>query len=935
MATLLLAASPAAAPGPLDLRAHGVIVPTARAGRLLREALVRSARDAGRGLLPPRIETPEVFLLSRLDTTRQVGDLERELIWDRVFREADATRLATLFPDARLLLDGTRRRRVAQLVRQLRRTLAEGGHTLATVAAFLGNRPAEAARWQQLALLEEAYLAQLRTLRREDPEDQRRLLAENPPADAFPKEIWLAALPDPQPLFLRALGHRPPDARLRVCLLAEPAQADSFDEWGRPRKEVWTEHPPAPAFPQGGPHLLRHPRAAAAHAAASLAHLGEQSEALALALGSPELAPTFADVLGKAGFAVFNPEGTSLRETAFADLLDAARDFLLTDRFTAFLRLVRHPWVWDRGAARHGPEFLRHRLVFLETFARDHLPATLGAALALAEHHASPDERRFLTDWSTRRSALLTPGDAFAKVREWIAWLGTEASRTAVAHPAEQAALEAFAADLEELEACPLGEELRAGEIFEITLPRLAQRRHRGERQPGEHELLGWLELLWEPRPLLQIHGLNAGWIPRRTGTADPFLPGSLRAELGLPAPADEEAVDTYRLWVLAARRQAHGQLDAIALAEDDQGKPLRPAGLLFTCPDDALPARVEALFRELPPTSANLPWTADFRLRIPPPEPPERPALSVTQFRSYLACPFRFYLRFRLGMDRRPPPGAEFDARAFGTFAHSALERLARDPAASTLTDEAAIRDFLDAAVLEEAVLQVGTRELAAPLLLQIQSVRERLRSAAGHIAHGRQEGWVPRHVEWKLHEAADLRLGDTALRGVIDLIEENEATGAWRIVDYKTSDTANGPAAEHLVGYRRGAESHITAALFDRAGKPHRWKDLQLPLYAWAVRETLGLDLPQVGYFALPKAATDSGWSPWTDFDENDLAAALRCATEIAHHIEAGRFWPPRPRVDYDDFAQLFEPGIEAVIDPTALLPTAFPDNIHETGF
>ena len=191
-----------------------------------------------------------------------------------------------------------------------------------------------------------------------------------------------------------------------------------------------------------------------------------------------------------------------------------------------------------------------------------------------------------------------------------------------------------------------------------------------------------------------------------------------------------------------------------------------------------------------------------------------------------------------------------------------------------------------------------------------------------------------MPRHVEWKLHEAADLRLGGTALRGVIDLIEENEATGAWRIVDYKTSDTANGPAARTPRGYRKGAESHITAAVFDRVGKPHRWKDLQLPLYAWAVRETLGLDLPQVGYFALPKAATDSGWSPWTDFDDQTTSPPPSAAPPKSPTTsEAGRFWPPRPRVDYDDFAQLFEPGIEAVIDPTALLPTAFPDPIHET--
>ncbi|MCC5840338.1 MAG: PD-(D/E)XK nuclease family protein [Opitutales bacterium] len=927
VAALVLADAVVAENGPLDLRGHGIIVPTARAGRLLREELVRGAQKLGRGLLPPHIETPQGFFLARTQGPQLAGDLVRGLVWEKVLGAVEPAQVSTLFPEERLLLDSSRRRHTAALLQEVRQLLTEGGHTFASVADALGGDHPEARRWEQLALVEEVYTRHLKELRLEDPEDLRRALAANPPEAAFSENLWLAATPDPQPLFLRALAHRPASVRVRVCILASPGQADTFDEWGRPRPKGWGRDAPELPFPQGGIHLLPHPRAAARHAVRTLDHLADAAPSLAIALGSPEMAPVFTGEMEPKGHRVFNPEGEALRQTAFADLLEAAREFLLTDRFSAFDRLLRHPWVWHRSYLRDGPAYLLNRLRFTGEFAREHLPATLGAAVALAANQASPAEHRLLAEWDERRRAVLGPGNGFGLLRDWIAWLGAEAPSASYAQPAEQAALEAFASDLEEMENLSLARHLRPAEILEIALQRLSTRRHQRERQPDEHELLGWLELLWEPRQLLHIHGLNEGWVPRRGSGADPFLPASLRAQLGLPAAADEAAVDTYRLWVMAERRKQAGQLDVIALAADGEARPLRPSGLLFACPEAILPDRVRALFRELPPSSADLPWAADFRLKVPAPVEPEKIALSVTQFRSYLACPFRYYLRHRLRMDLRPPAGPEFDARAFGTFAHTALERLARHPDAGISADQKVIRDFLDNAVLETAAHQVGARELSAPLLLQINSVRERLRSAAGAIAESRAAGWVPRHVEWKIHEAADLRLAHTTLRGIIDLIEENTETGAWRIVDYKTSDTASPPTGEHFVGFRAGAENHVASAVFERDGKRVRWKDLQLPLYAWAASEALGLDLPAIGYFALPKAASESGWLPWEDFTASDLQAAVRCATEIIEHVHAGRFWPPAKRVPYDDFAQLFEPRVSDVIDPSALLPHAFP--------
>ena len=51
---------------------------------------------------------------------------------------------------------------------------------------------------------------------------------------------------------------------------------------------------------------------------------------------------------------------------------------------------------------------------------------------------------------------------------------------------------------------------------------------------------------------------------------------------------------------------------------------------------------------------------------------------LPVTAVRDYLSCPFRFYLRRGLGMERDDGPLVELDARHFGTLCHLVVEEYA-----------------------------------------------------------------------------------------------------------------------------------------------------------------------------------------------------------------------------------------------------------------
>ena len=83
----------------------------------------------------------------------------------------------------------------------------------------------------------------------------------------------------------------------------------------------------------------------------------------------------------------------------------------------------------------------------------------------------------------------------------------------------------------------------------------------------------------------------------------------------------------------------------------------------------------------------------------------------------------------------------------------------------------------------------EFGTR-LSVPVQIQANGIRERLRAAAQIISGERLCGWKPVKVEWKFHKEIEIALEGIPLTGMIDLVERNEETGLYRVVDYKTSD-------------------------------------------------------------------------------------------------------------------------------------------------
>ena len=392
-------------------------------------------------------------------------------------------------------------------------------------------------------------------------------------------------------------------------------------------------------------------------------------------------------------------------------------------------------------------------------------------------------------------------------------------------------------------------------------------------------EMLGWLELPLDDAPALIVTGFNEGLTPSHVNS-DLFLPGGLRRRLGLNDNDRRYARDAYALSVLAASRE---RLTLIAARRTSESDPLSPSRLLFACNRPTIARRTLRYFggveatveRQIPRSLSG--GRAQSALPVPQPKPLAAPieSMRVTEFRDYLACPYRYYLGHVLKLGCLDDAAEELGPEAFGSLAHEVLRDFGLDPDASRSNNADEIRRRLDAALDRIAQKQYGKDRLPA-VNVQIEQLRLRLGAFAAWQADWSAQGWRILFAEAPIDERrASLRVDDRPmyLRARIDRVDVNDASGAIVIFDYKTSDSSRPPDKIHR--------------------KKGEWVDLQLPLYRH-LAAALQIDRePQLGYIALPKSLSDVGHylASWT---EDELAEADEAAAKVIRGVRNQEFWP-----------------------------------------
>lgn len=890
----------------LDLSAMLVLVPTRQSGRRLREALAGFAAEKGQAVFPPQVLSLDA-LIATDDTANVASRLESLLAWAQVFREIDLETFRAVFPIDPPDRNFSWSMRLAKEFSRLQNTLAEVGLTLADVPLKVESTFPELERWQQIAELGNLQEEKLASVGLRDAQAVKIEVARKASVPEGIVRIVILATADPRPIALTVLARHALTVPVDVVIFAAEHESAAFDEWGRPRAEVWAKRTLMLADFEQHVQLLSDPGVQAECVSEAALIYKDVEGLLGVGVVDPEILSLVETGLRQTGLGSFNPEGRGRLGDGLYQLLSALAGLVRDEAFATVAALARCPDFLVYLETRIGGGF--SVTLFLKTLDRihaDHLPPDLAEA---RRHWPASRELAVIAELREQLTSGVFPDNAASVLAEIFSARRFDLGREADVVLKESA--EAWSDVMGEVaRAASRFDAVRATDWWEVALRLYGESMRFEDKSAGDVELQGWLELIWEDAPHLIVAGLNDGRVPDAV-VGDPFLPEALRVRLGLKTNAMRFACDAYFLQALAASRATGGRIDILLGKTSVAGDPLRPSRLLLRCEDEDLPRRIEFLFKGVESAGTNLPWRRAWRLHPRNAPLPER--IAVTALRAWLNCPFRFYLSRVLRMEAVDAAKTELDVMDFGTLCHAALEAMGHEPALRDGANAEVLREFLLSALEKEARKRFGS-ELTLPLIVQMESARQRLSRAAEVQAMTRSEGWVIERVEWKFA----VPVAGLTVSGKIDRIDRHEQTGAIRVLDYKTSDKPVNPVQAHLRNLKR-EEVKPAWTMIESSGEV--WTDLQLPLYERAAAaEFPGAEIT-CGYFNLPKASMETDIALWDGYSREVAESAWRCAEGVVQAMLAREFWPPQElsgqKAALDDFAALFHQGAAESID------------------
>ena len=464
------------------------------------------------------------------------------------------------------------------------------------------------------------------------------------------------------------------------------------------------------------------------------------------------------------------------------------------------------------------------------------------------------------------------------------------------------------------------------------------------ERTNGD--LAGWRELPFCRGEHLIVCGMHNDCVPERPRT-DVFLPDELRCSVGLLSSESRTARDSYLLTALLHSRP--GNVHFILARTRADGTPPAPSTLLLRCGDDKgeLAARAAYLFHESKDVFEKPPYRHWSLLRSAAPPEGEmgnvsqiirrdnvpvvnryaaRETFSPSFLRGFLACPLRFWLNHLLDLNpgnAYPDDLSELQPNAFGLAMHEVLNRFVakyKDAACLPQGDEQTATDTMKHdifSITDDVFKQYGG---SSRIIMRVQKEQLQAAMAAFAALHYRdltEGGWRNMARECPLRHPFTLDDGTKVLLDArIDRIDCRERDGRteWRIIDYKSNDKQ--PNDNHYAPMGdsendrkfRGLMPELAFEYAFRIAEDqgaitlYRWKDLQLPIYAEALKtfcaeRGLPYSLPELGYFNIPRGTADVAYNilaapgPGQEpMSETAMEQAMQCARRVISLIRRG---------------------------------------------
>lgn len=859
-----------------DLPDLCVVVPTSQSARRLKSRLAEKAGT----ILTPDFTTPSQWLRKAAPHAApdwlEVAGWHETLANLRKWEEYRA-----LFPRP-LDQNDSQWFPLAKELHGLAARLQENGHTFSTAAHVMkGSRDAE--RWQCLAKLEWALGNRLSSW---NTVSRANALAQTDESCLGDQEYVLAGIADAPPWLmsrLRMVG------RPVTSLIGAPQEMEHlFDDTGLPSDGWLSELMPWPET--GSVHLTSDNTTQISKALEVLDKVKSPSDQVVMGAGDAELAVALTEQLSANGWIAFDPAPDShptgvrrwlliwqrwLQEPTLAalhDLLSLPESELIADpshRFGALKSLGA--WRDDRMIRS------LHDLRRIPVSDRNERKPQLDNLLRIAELAESRRTSFLAEPFPGALGKLLdrmpSSDPSIAALRDWIEEIGPWFTR--INQPAS------FWFDL-----------------LQSTLPLP------GSIPPEDRiiDVLGWLELPYETGNHLVVCGMNEGKIPAVI-PHDSWLGEDACHRLGLPSNSSRAARDSFLSRHLFESHRNGGRVDWICGKSGSDGTSLLPSRILLQSHGKDLAGRVKSLFRDLPASTTRIRRESDWQWQVP--EKPERKKISVTAFRDWLLCPFRYFIKYHHRLQESEPERIEWNHRDFGNLFHKVVELWAKDPEAKDLNKVDALQEWLSKCLDRTVAGYYGTSSTLA-MRIQTEALRTRLGWFAREQAVLHAGGWRVRDVEKEFV----LNFDGMEVKGMIDRVDFHEKHG-WRVIDYKTSSKPTPVIKAHIARITKSTRipdhwGKPSPVFFDEMQKGKsvscRWTNLQLPLYAAHLREEHGV-LPEPCYINVGSAQNQVTVDPWLGFSDRHLDAAYACAEWIIDRIKQENFWPPADQIPFQN--------------------------------
>lgn len=893
--------------GEIDLSSVVVVTPGRRAGRQLLVALDEIAGETGIRFVAPRFTTaPELDETlavagrpAAADDPSSVSAVAMAVVEAAKGGPDEPLRWLPHDPDpleahalARRLLDADR-------------ALRAGGRRWEDAAAAAERRGGDGDRYRGIAAVlasADLRLGELGLVRRDDAIEAaiETLEAASAPTTGV-QEIVLIGVVDLGPRDARLLEAASASGiGVRPFVIGDADRVSSFDHLGAVRVDAWTTTPPI--VPVESIRLEARPMDAALALVDWLDLVTRESgdrldpDRVAIVMADEAMGETMRRELEARGASVHLGQGRSPLVDGPARTLERLASWFETPDSLGFGGLLADPAI--DAAVRAGSD-IDDAWADWAAWAADQMPRPIEAGWTDVADEA-PDFVKHragrLAGVESATLALLAidpsagPAPLPTQVDRLVDLLARIDATAADRSPWSESALRAVRAAADRLSAIPDAIAPRV-EIRDAILMLLEALQRESQPDPGladALETIGWLEAPFDPAARIAVVGLHDAAVPG--GSDDPLLPDSLRVDLGLENAARRTARDA---WVLATILGRDPDALVVIPREDGAGERLTPSRLLFGDRGVALADRVTRLFTEVPPRAGAVRSTSAFGRFRPPTDAGGivRPTMSVTEFKLFLESPYRYWLRYGLGLRAEAPAGRELDARHFGTVLHAAVEAFGRNEIARLRAGGGPLVDAEDIHAemivgMHEAIAGIARGEPSPGLRLQTRILEQRLRRVAEQQASRALEGWRIHAVEWKIDRELELLDGPAQrIKGRIDRIDRHDDKG-WMLLDFKTSDSGKRPDPAH----RR---------------RDGTWLDLQLPLYRWAAAQEA--EAPSVedirsGYFVVGGRPDRIGIQESKKIDPLQ-DEAMDVAREVVRSVRAGLFDDLGPGTPYPD--------------------------------